>query len=586
MELISKPKRNYSPKKLITFLAKRWSTYAAIFVLLIISGQTKAQVTILPECINNVPLLYVDLSTAPDSTYISPLLNRTGECCGGTGTSRFISFYATLHPNAAMVEIGVAEGADPYGAGAYHFIDGGDLFTPGTCIPEIPAGSPVCIPPGITGPDYKIAFSKPGNNKNKFFFRQILKPTFPQDDSTRVGCSLPFDIYGLTNTTIEAIATSDASTPSNYNGLIDMSDPVHPIFSPGAGTPQWIDYRICGDQEASTTCGIYETCDTVRFYTFPRLTVNVTPNPASFCSGGSVDITANSSGGFGTHTYSWTDGALTKVSTNVTLSVSNEDTYEVTVFDDLISPTCPFATYSIPVTEGLIPTADAGSNLKVCADSPTSTLVGSVTNSSGGSWTGGAGTFSPSANDLIVNYTPTAAEINNGSVTLTLTTTGSAESCSSVSDNVTIYFSDTLYAAPSYSTIVCNGDSTTISANATGGTSPITYSWSTGNTTASIFVSAGTYSVTVTDSVGCNVTESITITEPNPIILTTLSVDESVDLACDGDVSVAVSGGSGPYLYDWDNDGTGDFDDPSSITNSLCDGIYTVTLLITRSFSN
>jgi len=139
-------KQNRGLNNLVSRSASRIGLFFTVFLFTFLSENTSAQVTILPECINNVPLLYVDLSTAPDSTYISPLLNRTGECCGGTGTSRFISFYATLHPNAAMVEIGVAEGADPYGAGAYHFVDGGDLFTPGTCLPEIPAGSPVCIP--------------------------------------------------------------------------------------------------------------------------------------------------------------------------------------------------------------------------------------------------------------------------------------------------------------------------------------------------------------------------------------------------------------------------------------------------------
>jgi fibronectin type 3 domain-containing protein len=52
--------------------------------------------------------------------------------------------------------------------------------------------------------------------------------------------------------------------------------------------------------------------------------------------------------------------------------------------------------------------------------------------------------------------------------------------------------------------------SLTVTANATGGTAPYTWSWSNGATTQSFPVSAaGTYSVTVTDSKGCTTTASI-----------------------------------------------------------------------------
>ncbi|MEZ4801049.1 MAG: hypothetical protein R2809_15005 [Flavobacteriales bacterium] len=51
---------------------------------------------------------------------------------------------------------------------------------------------------------------------------------------------------------------------------------------------------------------------------------------------------------------------------------------------------------------------------------------------------GWLGSFSPSATTLNATYTPTAAEISNGSVTLTLTSTGNGN-CVSVSDAMTIF---------------------------------------------------------------------------------------------------------------------------------------------------
>jgi hypothetical protein len=67
------------------------------------------------------------------------------------------------------------------------------------------------------------------------------------------------------------------------------------------------------------------------------------------------------------------------------------------------------------------------------------TLNGGFTVATGGVWSGGAGTFSPSNTNMNATYTPTAAEIANGNVTLTLTTTGNGL-CNQVSDNITLNF--------------------------------------------------------------------------------------------------------------------------------------------------
>jgi gliding motility-associated-like protein len=83
------------------------------------------------------------------------------------------------------------------------------------------------------------------------------------------------------------------------------------------------------------------------------------------------------------------------------------------------------------------PTADAGSDQTVCANNPSVLLNGSVTVATGGTWSGGTGTFSPSASFLNASYTPSSAEITSGTVTLTLTTSGNGN-CSSVSDNMLI----------------------------------------------------------------------------------------------------------------------------------------------------
>src|SRR5690606_4216642 len=84
------------------------------------------------------------------------------------------------------------------------------------------------------------------------------------------------------------------------------------------------------------------------------------------------------------------------------------------------------------------PTVNAGSDGFVCSNNSDITLNGSLTIANFGIWSGGNGSFS-NTTDLNAVYTPTAAEITSGSVTLTLTSLDNG-TCSPVSDDVTYSF--------------------------------------------------------------------------------------------------------------------------------------------------
>src|SRR5690606_6245437 len=99
---------------------------------------------------------------------------------------------------------------------------------------------------------------------------------------------------------------------------------------------------------------------------------------------------------------------------------------------------CIAVTDIVTYTFGPSPTVNAGANQSLCANNAMAELNGSVTISTGGTWSGGAGTFT-NANSLNTFYTPTAAEITAGTVTLTLTTTGN-DDCNAVSDDIIINF--------------------------------------------------------------------------------------------------------------------------------------------------
>lgn len=123
---------------------------------------------------------------------------------------------------------------------------------------------------------------------------------------------------------------------------------------------------------------------------------------------------------------------------------------------------------------------------------------------------------------------------------------------------------------------VCNAGTGTASVAASGGQRPYTYLWSNSATDSSITgAAAGTYTVTVTDALGCTGVGSISINEPTAIALAGLPTvtNASCGGGCDGSITnVVVTGGTPPYTYLWSNGAT------TADISSLCAGSYTGTV--------
>ena len=134
----------------------------------------------------------------------------------------------------------------------------------------------------------------------------------------------------------------------------------------------------------------------------------------------------------------------------------------------------------------------------------------------------------------------------------------------------------------SQTNVLCNGGTTGLaSVTVSGGTPPYTYNWSNGtnvgptsSTTSSITgLSAGTYTVTVTDDASYTSTATVTITEPSAINASTSVTNESCDGANDGSIDLTVSGGTPGYSYHWVPTGASSQD-----ISGLADGTYNVTI--------
>jgi gliding motility-associated-like protein len=119
------------------------------------------------------------------------------------------------------------------------------------------------------------------------------------------------------------------------------------------------------------------------------------------------------------------------------------------------------------------------------------------------------------------------------------------------------------------------GNDGTANVNPAGGTAGYTYLWSNGATTAGIAgLTAGTYTVTITDSRACTLTASTTLSQPPALVNATATLLD--DVTCfggnDGSAIVTAAGGTPGYTYTWP-DGTA-----TPQNDLLAAGLYTITV--------
>ncbi|RMG90573.1 MAG: hypothetical protein D6706_19260, partial [Chloroflexi bacterium] len=120
----------------------------------------------------------------------------------------------------------------------------------------------------------------------------------------------------------------------------------------------------------------------------------------------------------------------------------------------------------------------------------------------------------------------------------------------------------------------CNGgNSGAIDLTVTGGTPPYSFQWNNSQTTEDISgLSAGTYTVTVTDDSSCTENLSVTIAEPAPLQLTETHRDVACNGGNTGAIDLTVTGGTPPYSFQWNNS------QQTEDISGLSAGTYTVTV--------
>lgn len=121
-----------------------------------------------------------------------------------------------------------------------------------------------------------------------------------------------------------------------------------------------------------------------------------------------------------------------------------------------------------------------------------------------------------------------------------------------------------------------NADDAAIRAQPTGGTLPISYTWSNSITGVDSIsnLTPGNYSVTISDATGCSGTGTTTITQPTPLSYIANFVNIFCNGANDGSITLTPNGGTPSYSYQW-NPAQGNT--PSA--TGLNAGSYSITIL-------
>ena len=280
-------------------------------------------------------------------------------------------------------------------------------------------------------------------------------------------------------------------------------------------------------------------------------------------SDGSIDVTVT--GGTGNYTYLWSNGETTEDLNDIAAG-----TYTVTATDE---NSCSID-ITVEITESdemtISETHSDYSGFGVSCfgyeDGFIDVTVGGGTGNYTYSWSNGETTEDLS--DIGVGtYTVTATDENGCFIDITV----------EITEPEGMELTETHSNYNGFG-VSCNGASDgSIDVTVTGGAGNYTYSWNNGETTEDISdLTAGTYTLTVTDDNGCQQDITVEITESDEMTISETHSDYSgfgvsCNGASDGSIDVTVTGGTGNYTYLWSNGET------TEDLNDIAAGTYTVT---------
>lgn len=371
-------------------------------------------------------------------------------------------------------------------------------------------------------------------------------PCGPAQDTVHLSFSTSFLHAGITS--------SSPACPGEAGGMATVT-PGLPGYTflwndPSAQTTAVASGLLAGTYSVTVTAP--DGCDTSLTTTISApaplsiSSLDVTDEP---CAGAGGGILAHVVGGTAPYQFQWSNG-------DTTASMqAGAGTYTLTITDAHgCTPVQASATIHALAQPAL---AHAGPDLIACPGSLPVQLNGSVTNATGGQWSGGNGTFLGTG--LQPTYMPTAAELQAHGVELVLTALAN-NGCPPGTDTVHVALPTSFQGAGiTWTDATCNGTSSG-TASFSPANASFTFLWNDPSAQATAMATGlaeGQYTVTATDPFGCDTALSVSIHAPAAISLLGLAVvDEQCAGNGDGSITATVNGGTQPYQYQWSNGAT------------------------------
>ncbi|OAZ02840.1 MBG domain-containing protein [Flavobacterium succinicans] len=450
-------------------------------------------------------------------------------------------------------------------------------------------GSATVTPSGGVGP-YTYSWSPSGGTAATATGLAAGNYTVTVTDANSCTATRSFTITQPTALSVTPASQTNVSCFGGSNGAAAINTPTG-----GAGgyTYNWTPGTPTGDGTTSVTglvagtwtCTVTDAngCTSTQNFTItqpPAISVTPASQTNVSCFGGSNGAAAinTPTGGAGGYTYNWTPGTPTgDGTTSVTGLVAGTWTCTVTDANGCTST----QNFTITQPPAISVTPASQTNVSCFGGSNGAATINTPTGGAGGytyDWTPGNPTG---------DGTRSVTGLSAGTWTCTVT---DANGCTR-NQNFTITQPTALNAtAGSQINVSCNGGSNgSASVTPSGGVGPYLYSWSPSGGTAATAtgLSAGSYTVTITDTNACTATRNFIITQPTALTATAGSqANVSCNGGSNGSASVTPSGGVGPYTYSWSPSGG-----TAATATGLSAGNYTVTVTdansctATRSFT-
>lgn len=353
----------------------------------------------------------------------------------------------------------------------------------------------------------------------------------------------------------DVVLNAAGSAHTKFKWYFNGSPMVYYVYQYG----QYVPYYVFGYNYAASVTGSYsaQIIDTITGCTSMTNTIAVTVNPLPSaaisqteqvkCFGGNdAELNATASGTIAPYSYVWSNSTATALNSNISAG-----TYTVQVSD--ANGCTGTASYTVSQPSAVAPAAYSPVNTRGYNISCYGASDGTAYSYQGGTppyafvWSTGE-TTATIMNLAIGTYTVTVTDANNCSGSSSVTLTQPNPIVISLTPSVFIGGKN----------VRCyNGSDGSISVTHIGGTGPVTYVWSDGdNSQTNIGLTMGTYTVTVTDSVGCSTSDFKSLTEPDPMVsVLTPSIYQGYNVSCngstDGTISLNVTGGNAGYSYSW-----------------------------------